>query len=82
MFDGVFDQARHADGQSVVLQQRAARERGERRAKRLGEDRREAIVFRRHDEQSLSGDRPGQKGSRVQRQAGSVIIQISRSRRR
>jgi hypothetical protein len=34
----------------------------ERRANRLGENGREAIVFRRHDEQGLSGDRLGQKG--------------------
>jgi len=48
--------------QSVVLQQRAACESGESEANRFGEHGREAIIFRRDDEQGLSDDRPIQKG--------------------
>ncbi len=51
-----------ADGQSVILQQRAAREGVEPLANRLGENGREPIIFRRRDEQGLSGDWPSQQG--------------------
>jgi hypothetical protein len=45
------------------------------RSNRLGENRREAIIFRRHDEQGLSSYRQGQKGmvgaARFQRETQS-----------
>jgi hypothetical protein len=83
MLDRVFGQARHAAGQSVVLQQRAARESAKPRSNRLGENRREAIIFRRHDEQGLSGYRQGQKGmvgaARFQRETQSCGSMLSTS---
>jgi len=63
--------------------QRAARENAKLRSNRLGENRREAIIFGRCDEQGLSGYRQGQKGmvgaARFQRETQSCGSMLSTS---
>jgi len=67
-------QPSHADGKSVTLQERALCQRQQPSANRLGQNRRNAIIFRDDDQKRLPRDRPSKEivigPPRLQRQDG------------